>query len=128
MPLSEEEQRVLDQLEMDLGRDPSLHRAMTRGPRTPARVVAAVVGVIIGLTIVVVGVSIQQPLLGVAGFALMAGVTLWALLAPRKAVVPSSKSAPASTQSKQQASFKSDKDFMQRMEDRFDRRREQGDL
>lgn len=127
MPLSEEEQRVLDQLEMDLGNDPSLHRAMTRGPRTPARVVAAAAGVIIGLAVVVVGVAMQQPLVGIAGFVLMAGVALWALLAPRKAVVPSSKSAPASSRGKAQP-VKSDKDFMQRMEDRFDRRREQGDL
>lgn len=127
MPLSEEEQRVLDQLEMDLGQDPSLHRAMTRGPRTPARVVAAAAGVIIGLTIVVVGVSMQNPLVGIAGFVIMAGVALWALLAPRKAVVPPSKSAPASSRHKPQQA-KSNKDFMQRMEDRFDRRREQGEL
>lgn len=127
MPLSEEEQRVLDQLEMDLGQDPSLHRAMTRGPRTPARVVAGAAGVIIGLTVVVIGVATQLPVLGIVGFAVMAGVALWALLAPRKTAVPSSKSAPASTRSKPQ-SIKSDKDFMQRMEDRFDQRREQGDL
>lgn len=127
MPLSEEEQRVLDQLERDLGQDPSLHRAMTRGPRTPARVVAAAAGVIIGLAIVVVGVGIQQPLLGIAGFVVMAGVALWALLAPRNEPVPPSRSAPASTRGKTQ-SARTDKDFMQRMEDRFDRRREQGDL
>lgn len=127
MPLSEEEQRVLDQLERDLGQDPSLHRVMTRGPRTPVRVVAAAIGVILGLTVVVIGVSIQQPLLGVGGFALMAGVALWALLAPRKTAVPSSKSAPVSTRPTSH-SVKSDKDFMQRMEDRFDRRREQGDI
>ena len=127
MPLSEEEQRVLDQLEMDLGQDPSLHRAMTRGPRTPARVVAAAAGVIVGLTVVVVGVGADIPLLGIAGFVIMAGVALWALLAPRKPVVPSSKSAPASSRGKPQQA-KSDKDFMQRMEDRFERRREQGDL
>lgn len=127
MPLSEEEQRVLDQLERDLVSDPSLHRVMTRGPRTPMRVVAAAAGVIIGLTIVVVGVGVAQPLVGIAGFMLMAGVALWALLAPRKSAVPSSKGAPAASRGRTQPT-KSNKDFMQRMEDRFDRRREQGDL
>lgn len=127
MPLSEEEQRAFDQLALDLEQDPSLQRAMTRGPRTPARVVAAAAGVIVGLIVVVVGVSAQQPLVGVAGFVVMAGVALWALLAPRKESVPSSKNAPASSRGKPQAP-RSDKDFMQRMEDRFERRREQGDL
>lgn len=127
MQLSEEEQRAFDQLALDLEQDPSLHRALTRGPRTPARVVAAAIGVIVGLTVVVVGVGIQQPLVGVAGFALMAGVTLWALLAPRKTAVPPSKSAPTNTRPTSRPT-KSDKDFMQRMEDRFDQRREQGDI
>ena len=127
MQLSEEERRAFDQLALDLEQDASLQRALTRGPRTPARVVAVAIGVIIGLTVVVVGVGIQQPLVGVAGFVLMAGVTLWALLAPRKTAVPSSKGAPAST-APTSHSAKSDKDFMQRMEDRFDRRREQGDI
>lgn len=127
MPLSEEEQRAFDQLALDLERDPSLQRAMTRGPRTPARVVAAAAGVILGLIVVVVGVSAQQPLIGVAGFVIMAGVALWALLAPRKESVPSSKGAPARSGGKQQTP-RPDGDFMQRMEDRFERRREQGDL
>ena len=127
MQLSEEEQRAFDQLALDLEQDPSLHRAMTRGPRTPARVVAAAAGVIVGLTIVVFGVGTQLPVLGIAGFVIMAGVALWALLAPRKKAVPSSKSAPASSRGKPQQP-KTDKDFMQRMEDRFERRREQGEL
>ena len=127
MPLSEEEQRAFDQLALDLEQDPTLQRAMTRGPRTPARVVAAVVGVIIGLIVVVVGVSMPHTLVGIAGFVIMAGSALWALLAPRKEAVPPSKSAPASSRGKHHAP-RQDKDFMQRMEDRFDRRREQGDL
>lgn len=127
MPLSEEEQRAFDQLALDLEQDPSLQRALTRGPRTPARVVAAVAGVIAGLIIVVVGVGIQQPLVGVAGFVIMAGVALWALLAPRKDAPVPPPNAPASHHGRPPAPGP-DKDFMQRMEDRFDRRREQGDL
>lgn len=129
MPLSEYEQRVLDQLEHDLGHDASLHRAMTRGPRTPARVIGAAVGVVIGLGVVVVGVMTQVALVGIAGFVVMAAVVLWALLGPRKSVVPSSEEAPAGPSGARKASPRaSNKDFMQRMEERFDRRREQGEL
>src|SRR5690554_6620885 len=102
MPLSEYEQRVLDQLEQDLGHDASLHRVMTRGPRTPARVIGAAAGVLVGLGIVLVGVMAHIPLLGVAGFAVMAGVALWALLSPRKDAVATgpAKSGPAGPQGK----------------------------
>ncbi|MFW2513547.1 DUF3040 domain-containing protein [Demequina sp. SO4-13] len=128
MPLSEYEQRVLSQLEQDLGQDASLHRAMNRGPRTPVRVIGAAIGVLIGLGIVLVGVMAELPLVGVAGFAVMAGVALWALLGPRKSAVPSSKEAGAAGGRRKASSPKDNKDFMQRMEERFDRRREQGEL
>jgi hypothetical protein len=130
MPLSEYEQRVLDQLEHDLGQDPSLHRAMNRGPRTPGRVVAAVAGVIVGLGVVVIGVVTQLPLVGVAGFAVMVAVALWALLGPRKDAVPASpESASGVTPiSKGKPRGQARKPFMERMEERFERRREQGDF
>ncbi|MFN3865327.1 MAG: DUF3040 domain-containing protein [Demequina sp.] len=127
MPLSEYEQRVLDQLEQDLGQDASLHRAMSRGPRTPARVIGAAVGVLIGLGVILVGVMTQVALLGIAGFVIMAGVALWALLGPRSSSEAASKPGAVGPQGKGPAP-KPSKDFMQRMEERFDRRREQGDL
>ncbi|MFW7413944.1 DUF3040 domain-containing protein [Demequina sp. SO4-18] len=126
MPLSEYEQRVLDQLEQDLGQDASLHRAMNRGPRTPVRVIGAAAGVLIGLGIVLVGVMAEIPLVGVAGFAVMSGVALWAILSPRKSSAPATKGAGAGGTGA--SSPKPRKDFMQRMEERFDRRREQGEL
>ncbi|WP_297082757.1 DUF3040 domain-containing protein [uncultured Demequina sp.] len=139
MPLSEYEQRVLEQLEQDLGQDPSLHRAMNRGPRTPTRVIAAVAGVVVGLGIVVIGLVTQLPLLGVAGFVIMVGVALWALLAPRKTTVPDSPEAAAGSAGKasgrqqggpaaKQRPAKEHKDFMKRMEERWERRRETGDF
>ncbi len=124
MPLSEYEQRVLDQLEHDLGQDASLHRAMNRGPRTPARIIAAIAGVVVGLGVVLLGVVTQIPLVGVLGFVIMAGVTLWALLTPRKGQTPATQARPAAGP----APKKPKKDFMQTFEERFDRRRENGDL
>lgn len=132
MPLSEYEQRVLDQLEQELGQDPSLHRAMSKGPRTPARVIAAVAGVVVGLGIVLVGMVTQTPIVGIAGFAVMVGVALWALLAPRKGKGTGSAAPQAAPRGRKpstpSAAPKPKKDFMQRFEERFERRRERGDF
>ncbi|WP_061960377.1 DUF3040 domain-containing protein [Demequina flava] len=131
MPLSEYEQRVLDELEQDLGSDPSLHRAMNRSSATPTRVIIGIIGVIAGLGIVVAGVAMQIPVLGIAGFVLMAGVALWTLLATGKKEEPTAEAAaaPRPKRPTPQAKPASDnKDFMQRFEERFDRRRENGDF
>lgn len=128
MPLSEYEQRVLDQLEQDLGQDPSLHRAMNRPPRAPGRVLIGVLGVIVGLGVVLVGVTAQLPILGIVGFAIMAGAALWALLAPRRSgtsVAAADAAQPSKPSSPRQQSGQS---MTERFEERFNRRREGGDL
>ena len=141
MPLSEYEQRVLDQLERDLGSDPKLGRTMARQPRSRGRLVLGVFGVIAGLAVLVIGAATQMVLLGVAGFAIMAGVALWALLGPRAKPQPAPKpsdskpagvsggSASAQAQAKgKKGRSKDSRPFMTRLEERFERRREQGDL
>jgi hypothetical protein len=131
MPLSEYEQRVLEELERDLGADPKLGRTMARQPRSRGRLVMGVFGVIAGLAVLVVGAASQVILVGVAGFAIMAAATLWAMLAPKggpavKAATPT-KGGPASAKAKSQPA-KDDRSFMTKLEERFERRREQGDL
>jgi len=129
MPLSEYEQRVLDELERDLGTDPKLKNAMARAPRSSGRLVTAVFGVILGLGIVVAGVMAQIPLLGVAGFALMIIVSLWALLAPSGRADKKAKAGKANASGgAAKGSKKNRQGFMTRLEERFERRREQGDL
>ena len=129
MPLSEYEQRVLDELERDLGTDPKLKNAMARAPRSSGRLVTAVFGVILGLGIVVAGVMAQIPLLGVAGFALMIIVSLWALLAPSGRAEKKAKAGKSSAPGGAAKGGKKNRQgFMTRLEERFERRREQGDL
>jgi len=143
MPLSEYEQRVLDQLERDLGTDPKLGRTMARQTRSRGRIVLGVFGVIAGLAVLVIGAASQMVWLGVAGFAIMAAVALWALLGPRSKPEPAVKSADAkSAGAKSSGSVgsgqaqakgkkghtKDGRPFMTRLEERFERRREQGDL
>ncbi|WP_062301386.1 DUF3040 domain-containing protein [Demequina subtropica] len=121
MPLSEYEQRVLEQLERDLGSDPKLGSAMARASRPRGRYVWAGFGVVAGLGIVVTGAVTQLVIVGIAGFVVMLAAAIWALIAPRPTVAPQSPGRAAGRR-------KADKGFMTRMEERFERRREQGDL
>ena len=130
MPLSEYEQRVLEELERDLGADPKLGHAMSRGPRARHRLTFAALGVVVGLGIVLGGAIAQMPVLGIAGFALMILAALWGLLSPRPGPTKSTGNSGPSPQSPktQGAKPKQDEGFMRRVEERFDRRREQGDV
>ncbi|WP_062465060.1 DUF3040 domain-containing protein [Demequina soli] len=121
MPLSEYEQRVLEQLERDLGSDAKLGSAMARASRPRSRYVWAGVGVVVGLGIVVTGAVTQLVIVGVAGFAVMLAAAVWALLTPR----PAGLRAAGGTAAKRR---KGDRGFMSRVEERFERRREQGDI
>ena len=124
MPLSEYEQRVLEQMEKDLGLDPKLGSAMARARRPRSRYVWAGLGVLVGLAVVVVGAVTQLMLVGVLGFALMLAAAIWVLVAPR----PHAAAAPAKGGPQKGRRRKSDASFMNRMEQRFDKRREQGEI
>lgn len=133
MPLSEYEQRVLEQLERDLGADPKLGRTLAKQPRSRGRLVLGVFGVIAGLTVLVIGTATQVILVGVAGFAIMAAATLWAMLAPRgttpKAQGKGGATGPKGMSPKGKSqSARDERPFMTKLEERFERRREQGDL
>ena len=121
MPLSEEEQRVLDQLERDLGADPVLGKVMAKKPRQRGRIVLGAFGVIIGLTVVLSGAMFNIVPLGIGGFALMIVSALWVLFAPQGKAAPVTKSRSGSTSS-------SKKSLMSRVEDRFEERRERGEF
>ena len=119
MPLSEYEQRVLNELERDLGTDPKLKSAMKRAHRSGGRLLAAGLGILVGLGIVLAGVMSQVPLLGILGFAVMTASALWAL---------SSGSSGTKSSTGKKKSPPPRKGLMSRLEERFERRREQGDL
>lgn len=123
MPLSEYEQRVLEQLERDLGADPKLGRSMARGPRQRGRIVGGALGVIIGLGVVLIGVVAQMVPVGIAGFVLMLAAAMWAIFTPRRGTA---KSSSRSGRAPQKQAHK--EPFMRRVEDRLARRREKGDL
>ncbi len=122
MPLSEYEQRVLDELERDLGTDPKLKNALAHPRHSAARLLAAGLGVLAGLGVILAGVMYQVLLVGIVGFALMTTSALWAIAGGHSAPAPSA-AGKAAARRKQ-----GHQGFMTRLEERFERRREQGDL
>ncbi|MEV8231381.1 MULTISPECIES: DUF3040 domain-containing protein [Micrococcus] len=125
MPLSEHEQRMLDQLEQQLRtEDPRLATQMadTGRHRLPVgRVVAGAVLAVVGLLVVVLGVANHAILLGVLGVVVIgAGIFL---LTTRPRAVASGPVARRSGAPRRQGGG----DFMGRLERRWDERRARGD-
>ena len=129
MPLSEYEQRVLEQMERQLtSDDPRLANTLTqRGHRPFGRYVIAGVGASIGLLLLVLGAANSLPWLGVIGFVVMFAAVAFAFAAPHRSsghrsgprgVVQSDGQVKPTTPSARQKSS-----FMSRLEERWERRR-----
>ena len=130
MPLSEYEQRVLEQMERQLSSDdPRLANTLTtRRSRGVSRYVLAGVGAVLGMFLLVVGVSRPAWWLGVLGFVVMFAAVTFALAGPRRSgprgVVENGKVRGVKPTGR---STSRNRSFMTRLEERWDRRREQGD-
>jgi hypothetical protein len=122
MPLSEYEQRVLEQMERDLGADQKLNSAMSKSARPRGRWTFAFIGIVAGLGVLIAGAMAQLIVVGVLGFALMLASALWGMLAPAKSA---SKSGGATGTAPRKAKRQG---FMNRVEERFERRRDQNDF
>ncbi|HET8868617.1 MAG TPA: DUF3040 domain-containing protein [Agrococcus sp.] len=87
MGLSEHEQRLLDEMERNLYKHEADIVNTSAGPRTVnyTKVAVGVLGVVIGLVLIIVGVSMKLAIVGVVGFAVAVGGALWALSASRPA-------------------------------------------
>ena len=125
MPLSEQEQRLLEEMERNLYRnDADFVHAVggVRGRRPNYR--AIVLGVLLavaGVGALIAGVALQLLIIGILGFALMfAGVLI--------AITPSKRGAAAAAPAEPSASTakakRSSGGFMDRLNDRWDRRQE----
>ncbi|QAY62330.1 DUF3040 domain-containing protein [Xylanimonas allomyrinae] len=131
MPLSEYEQRVLEQMERALtSDDPRLANTLQSSGRRPvARYVVAAIGLIVGLLVLVLGAAKSNVIVGVVGFAVMFAAAAWAF-----AFVPRSRgpagavrddgsvaARPARKRGRQGRAG-----LMARFEARWDRRRDLG--
>lgn len=122
MALSEREQKLLEQMERALAsEDPkfasALGGSMTNRIATKS-IGIAVIGVVVGVASLLAAVSLSIPALGVVGFlAIVAGFYFANLGA---------KSIPANGKPGNSGSTSSSGGFMQGLEDRWDRRQDNG--
>ncbi|MEV6169819.1 DUF3040 domain-containing protein [Streptomyces sp. NPDC051954] len=127
MPLSEHEQRMLEQMERALyAEDPKFATALEgSGLRTYTRrrVYQAVAGFLVGIALLMAGMVAKQVWLSVVGFLVMLGCAVLAVTGWRKAPKPGEQPAagaqPAGRQTRQRRSL------MDRIEQRWQRRRDE---
>lgn len=122
MPLSDHEQQLLEQMERALAtEDPkfaSALRGSMAGRATPKAVGIAILAVVVGVGLMIAAVSMAIPLLGVAGFiAIVTGLSF--------AFSNSGKNSSEAPQANNKKA-KSAPNFMQGLEDRWDRRQDNG--
>jgi hypothetical protein len=123
VPLSEHEQKLLSQMEQQLvAEDPkfaSTMRGRPRGPGGGKQIMIGALGVVLGLALIVVAVAQNLLLVAIPGFLLMiAGV--WFALSRRPGPVGTVTEAGTV-----RARRPSNETFINRLEERWDRRREQ---
>jgi predicted lipid-binding transport protein (Tim44 family) len=119
MPLSEQEQRLLDEMERHLmGNDADVVSADASAHALSYRnIVLGSLMVLAGLGGLIVGLSTQLIVVGVIGFVIMLGGVVLALT-PTRRPAGAPASAPRTAGRSTQASF------MDRMNDRWDRRQQ----
>ncbi len=133
MPLSDNEQRLLEQMERALyAEDPKFASAMRGAARargTWMRLAIGLVAVLAGLSaLIFFGVANGSLVAGVLGFLLMLAGTVYALSGRRRLPGPAGVVTPEGTVRQGQrprSRAKGGSTFMQRLEQRWDRRRDE---
>jgi hypothetical protein len=139
MPLSEYEQRQLEQIEQGLRvSDPRFAdavRAADPGVRYKRRIIGAVLGFLIGVGLLLAGVVANVIPVAVAGFVVMLACSLWAITSYRRMTGGTTGRAPVAARGLgknrraaggRQAGKQAGSGLMGRLEERW-RRRQQGD-
>jgi hypothetical protein len=132
MPLSEQEQRLLEEMERSLYSNDSDFVATVgarRGRPNYTMVVVGVLAALVGIAVIVTGVIIRQPpvgpLVGVAGFVLLVAGAVFAMAPPRRAGSTRPTTAPAPGASRPSASRPARSgSMMDRLNDRWERRQD----
>ncbi|MEL5961019.1 DUF3040 domain-containing protein [Streptomyces sp. NPDC047917] len=127
MPLSEHEQRMLEQMERALyAEDPKFATALEgSGLRTYTRrrVYQAVAGFLVGIALLMTGMVAQQIWISVVGFLVMLGCAVLAVTGWRKAPKPGEH--PAAGRGGERSRPRQRRTVMNRIEQRWQRRRDE---
>lgn len=124
MPLSEYEQRVLEQMERQLtSDDPKLVNTFQgRGHSSLRRWLLTGTGALVGLTVLVIGAATSQPIVGVLGFIAMFVSVVLAFSPPRR---KGPAGVVADNGGVKPRAPKSSPGLLSRFEERWDRRRDE---
>ncbi len=133
MPLSEHEQRQLEQIERALyAEDPKFAQAVrAKDPRVhyKRRIVEAAIGFLLGVGLLLAGVVSKLTVVGVAGFVVMLACSMWALSSWRHMSGGATAGrGPGRERRERRArpAAGSRARFMERLEERWRRRQERG--
>ena len=134
MPLSEHEQKMLDEMERQLfADDPKLARAFRADDRPRhdrRRIGLGLLGVAVGLGLLVLAVALPAIWLGVLAFLIMLAGAIFAITAPAIGpdVAASSSAGPArrARAATSSGAGAPQSDLLRRMEERWDRRSDEG--
>ncbi|MEU1848946.1 DUF3040 domain-containing protein [Streptomyces sp. NPDC019990] len=128
MPLSEHEQRMLEQMERALyAEDPKFATALEgSGLRTYTRrrVYQAVAGFLVGIALLMAGMVAQQVWLSVVGFLVMLGCAVLAVTGWRKAPKPGEQATGGGGQQARHQG-RQRRSMMDRIEQRWQKRRDE---
>ncbi|MBT3155775.1 DUF3040 domain-containing protein [Streptomyces sp. CHA1] len=135
MPLSEHEQRMLEQMERALyAEDPKFATALEGSKLrtyTRRRVYQAVVGFLVGIVLLMAGMVAQQIWVSVVGFLVMLGCAVLAVTGWRKAPKPGEQPPPGSAdpagagaKRRQGKQGRQRRSVMNRIEQRWQQRRD----
>lgn len=129
MPLSEHEQRMLEQMERALyAEDPKFATALEgSGLRRHARRrVYPIAGFLVGIALLMTGMVTQQIWVSVVGFLVMLGCAVLAVTGWRKGPRPGEQSAPGgAAPAPPRRQVRQKKSMMDRIEQRWQRRRDE---
>jgi hypothetical protein len=139
VPLSEHEQRQLEQIEQALrAGDPRFANAVRAADprvRYRRRVIEAALGFLVGVGLLLAGVVINVALIAVAGFMVMLACSLWAVTNYRRMTGSTTGRVPAEGRRSgekrraardRRAGQQARSGLMERLEERWHRRREGG--
>lgn len=131
VPLSEEEQRLLEQMEEALAAEDPKFVSALRGASSRAHskrvAILATIAFLAGIAVLMTGAVVQQTLIAVGGFVVMLGsayVALTSVKRLREPDLPDNVHPIGSGRVKARTAVPKSSGFMNRMEDRWRRRRD----
>jgi hypothetical protein len=121
MPLSEQEQRLLDEMERSLYHNDAddVTTVGARGRANTTAIFLGVVGLLAGVALLVVGVMVRVPIVGVVGFVAMFAGALLLIAPPRRLTLSAQRRDPSSRSQRPS--------FMDSLGERWERRNEGDD-